>query len=117
MDQTENNNVVDLYLRPYIERISWILIEEDKTQRKEPGSIGDCLEYMIRHNVFMDITSLAQLDNPKGLFPMCMTFVMEMLQEIKAMALIHNDKVHRSLTQISRNLHSQLKNDIVDINE
>ena len=49
---------------------------------REPGSIGECMEYTIRNNLFMEMVSLAQLDNPKGLFSVCLNFIMQMISKI-----------------------------------
>lgn len=105
-------DLVDL-LSPYIENMKQLLLEEDMQQ----GSIGECIEYTIRNNVFMEIVAVAQSDAPHGMFAVCLDLMIVLARKIRNMPLIHNDKVHRSLLQMSKFIHAQIKNDVIEIND
>lgn len=47
-------DLIDLYLKPKIENLKLLLLEEDLQ-----GSIGECMEYTIRNNVFFEMVALA----------------------------------------------------------
>ena len=81
------------------------------------GSVGDCMEYTIRNNIPMEMVALAQSNNPSGMFTVCLDFIIQLATKIKSIPIIHNDKVHRSLLQMTRCIHGQIKNDICDIND
>lgn len=52
---------VDQNLKPYLKNIEYILLEEDKNLilTNQSGTIGDCMEYAIRENIFMEVITLA----------------------------------------------------------
>ena len=52
---------VDSNLKPYLKNIEYILLEEDKNLilTNQQGTIGDCMEYAIRENIFMEVITLA----------------------------------------------------------
>lgn len=83
----------------------------------QQGSIGECMEYTIRNNVFMEMVALAQSDQPHGMFTICLDFMIVLAKKIRNMPLIHNDKVHRSLLQMAKCIHGYIKNDIIEIND
>ncbi len=81
------------------------------------GSIGDCMEFAIRKNIFMEFATLAYSDMPPGMFTNCLEVIIELATKIKSIPLIHNDKVHRSLFKVCKCIHSYIKEDIFDIND
>ena len=83
----------------------------------QTGSIGECMEYTIRNNIFMEMVALAQSDHPQGMFTICLDFIIILAKKIKNMPLIHNDKVHRSLLQMTKCIHGYIKNDFIEIND
>jgi hypothetical protein len=93
-----------------------MLLEEDE-QSFSTGSIGECIEYMVRKNLFMEVCALAQSDHPHGMFSICLNFMIEIATKIKSMPIIHNDKVHRSLLQMTKCINGYIVNDIIDIND
>jgi hypothetical protein len=55
------------------------------------------MEYAIRENIIMEAVTLAQTDQPQGMFSVCVDFIIGLATNIKSMPIIHNDKVHRSM--------------------
>lgn len=51
--------------------VEQILIDEDIKLGGQQGQIGECMEFCIRENVFMEILAFAQVDNPIGMFNIC----------------------------------------------
>ena len=60
---------------------------------------------------------MGQSDCPIGMFPICLDFMIEVCTQIKSMPIIHNDKVHRSLLQMTRCINGFIENDIIDVND
>ena len=106
-------DLIDIYLKPKIDNIKQILLEEDQ----QDGSIGECMEYVQRKNVFMEMVAMAQTDMPHGMFTICLDFMIVMAKQIRNMDIIYNDKVHKSLLQMSKCIHANIKNDIIEIND
>ena len=72
---------------------------------------------MVRKNIFMEVCALGQSDYPVGMFTICLDFMIEVSTQIKSMPIIHNDKVHRSLIQMTKCINGFIENDIIDIND
>ena len=110
---------VDANLKPYLKRIEYILLEEDNIliQNGQRGAIGECMEYCIRNNMFMEVIALAQSDHPEGMFIICLDFIIQLILEIKSMPIIHNDKMHKSLIQMTKFINQYLSNDIIEVND
>lgn len=96
-----------------------ILKEEDRllSQQMGAGSIGECMEFAIRTNLIMEVVTMAQTDQPPGMFTVCLDFFIDLATKIKGMPVIHNDKVHRSILQLAKCIEHSIKSDIQDVND
>lgn len=75
------------------------------------------MEYCIRNNMFMEVIALAQSDHPEGMFIVCLDFIIQLILEIRSMPIIHNDKMHKSLIQMTKFINQYLANDIIEVND
>lgn len=85
---------------------------------REPvdGGIGDCIEFVIRKNVIVDLVSFAQSDHPKGMFDLCVELVTKLCGTIRSFHLMHNDRVHRHLLQLTKFICDNISNDLMEVN-
>jgi len=111
--------VIDFKLKPHLDNMQKILMEEDANLIRQnlQGTIGECMEYAIANNIFMEVIALAQSDYPQGMFVPCLDFIIELASHIQSMPIIHNDKMHKSLLQVNKLILSYIKNDMLDIND
>ena len=75
------------------------------------------MEFAIREHIIIEVVTLAQTDQPEGMFMVCLDFIISLATNIKSMPIIHNDRVHRSLLQLAKCIQHSIKNDIYDIND
>lgn len=83
----------------------------------QQGSIGECMEFTISNSVFLEMESLAQSNQPQGMFSVGLQFLLDLVTGIRTMPLIHNGNMHRSLLRICNCVFISLKNDVWDIND
>jgi hypothetical protein len=114
----DDQDVVELHIRPHLDEIRRVLLEEDREILKEPGEggIGDCIEFAMRKNFVVDLVSFAQSDHPKGMFELCVDFLTCVCGKVRSLQIMHNDRVHRQLLQLVKFLSDSISNDIIEVN-
>lgn len=110
-------DVVDIHLKPFVDQMLDMLLEEDRQMEGQQGSIGECMEFTISNSVFLEMEALAQSNQPNGMFTICLQFLLDLVTCIKSMPLIHNGNVHRTLLRICNCIYVSLKNDVYDVND
>jgi hypothetical protein len=110
---------VDVNIKPFIYNVKYILLTEDAQliAQGQQGAVGECMEFAIRSNMFMELIALAQSNHPEGMFVICLDVIIELIYKIKSMPIIHNNNMHKSLLQMNRFIFGYLASDIIEIND
>lgn len=58
-DTMDPDYLIDTYLKPKLLVVQQILIDEDISMGGQQGQIGECMEFCIRENVFMEVLAFA----------------------------------------------------------
>lgn len=86
-------------IKTNLKLIADIIIDEDKENRKS-HTIGDCLEYFLKHHIFETLIAYWKSDKPPGFFNFWMDIIIEILDNVKWTSLISQKSVHPAINQI-----------------
>ena len=116
-ESMDPHDLLDLHLRPYVDRMLELLLEEDEALVGQPGSIGDRMEFFISNQIFIEMEALAQSNQPEGMFSLAIGFLIQVVCKVRAMPLIHNSQVHKTMLRIFSCILVSLRSDVIDVND
>lgn len=73
-----------------------LILEEDEYNR-ENMTIGDCLEYVLKKGILLEIVAYGKSDMPQGLFVIVLKFLTFLLFDIQSTNIINYQEVHHAI--------------------
>jgi len=64
------------------------ILDEDQIMR-ETKTVGECLEYVLRHGILMELVAFGKSDRPNGLFDIVLKFINYIIFDIQATPLLN----------------------------
>jgi hypothetical protein len=68
------NSLVEKKLKPNLQKVLDAILDEDAEMRKTK-TVGECLEYILKHSILMELVAFGKSDRPQGLFEMVLKFI------------------------------------------
>ena len=95
---------INTHFRPHLVEVQKILLKEDQNillleNKTQLQNIGECMEYALNHKVFADLVQFSKDNTPKDMFIICIEFLTTLCRSIKAVPLMHNNRVHAQLVK------------------
>jgi hypothetical protein len=56
---------------------------------RESKTVGECLEYILKHGILMELVAFGKSDRPHGLFDISLKFINYVLIDIQAIPLLN----------------------------
>ncbi len=68
-------------LKPHLQKVLNIILEEDQFTRTQ-HTIGECLEFTLKHGIIMELVAYGKANKPDGLFEIVIKFINYILQDV-----------------------------------
>jgi hypothetical protein len=85
----EKPNYLHEKLKPHLQVILDIVLTEDHKNR-ESKTPGECLEFVIKEGIIMDLCAYGKTDNPVGLLVLCIKFLKYIILDIRSFQIINH---------------------------
>lgn len=69
-------------IKENLKKVADLIIDEDLANRSS-NTVGECMEYFLKHHVFETMIAYAKSDKPPGFFNFCMNIIIEILENIE----------------------------------
>lgn len=56
---------------------------------RESKTVGECLEYVLKHGILMELVAFGKSDRPQGLFEIVLKFINFIIVDIQATPLLN----------------------------
>lgn len=73
------------------------LVTAEDQRNRESRTIGDCLEFVLKEGVLMELCAYGQTDKPEGLLILCLKFISFVILDIRAVSVLSHREVHIAL--------------------
>ncbi len=84
---------------------------------RKTKTIGECLEYILKHSILMELVAFGKSDRPQGLFEMVLKFINFIIFDIQATPLLNQQHVYPAIMQLLVHIEYSLKNNMLIISK
>ena len=107
--QVEAISPLNCFIKPHLVEVRKILLREDETiylveHSSQLQNIGDCMEYALNIKMFAELAMLAKENKPRDMFIICTEFFTTVCGSIKAIPIMHNNRVHVQLVKVLKQM-------------
>ena len=67
------------------------------------------MEYALNHKVFSDLVELSHKNTPRDMFIICTEFLTTVCQSIKAIPIMHNNRIHVQLVKALQQMGGMIR--------
>lgn len=86
-------------IRNNLRKVADLIIDEDQANRAT-NTVGECMEYFLKHHIFESLIAYAKSNKPPGFFNFAMNIIIELLENIEWVSLISQKSVHPAINQM-----------------
>lgn len=82
-----------------LKKMADLIIEED-IENRESHTVGECMEYFLKHHIFETLIAYSKSDKPPGFFNFSMNIIIEILENVECVSLVSQKSVHPAFNQL-----------------
>jgi hypothetical protein len=82
-----------------LRKVADLIIDEDK-EYMSSQTVGECMEYFLKHHIFESLIAYAKSNKPPGFFDFSMNIIIEILENVEGISLISQKSVHPAINQM-----------------
>ena len=95
-------------IRENLRKVADLIIEEDQVNRVN-NTVGEWMEYFLKHHIFESLIAYSKSNKPPGFFNFSMKIIIELLENIEWISLISQKSVHPAINQMLQTFEITIK--------
>jgi len=118
MDPTKYEDRAQIFLdeklKPRLQTVLDAILIEDEELR-EQKTIGDCLEYVLKHDILSELVAYGKSNKPEGLFIISIKFLTFVILDIQSTHILNHKEVHPAIMQMMAFIHTAIKSNMINL--